>query len=211
VATAHHLEDQAETLLMRLARGAGARGLAAMRPATTIPGCDLALVRPLLGWRRAELADICANAGVQPVADPSNEDDRFERVRLRHELGQAAWLDPEALAASAAHLRDADVALDWATQLEWARSAHNGGAEIVYRPTDAPPEIRRRIVQAAIARLASEGQGPELRGRELDRLMTVLTEGNVATARGVRCAGGEEWRFSKAPRRKTQKQRQMQL
>ncbi len=59
LATAHHLDDQAETLLMRLARGAGVRGLAAMRPIARVPGSDLPLLRPLLGWRRSELAAIC--------------------------------------------------------------------------------------------------------------------------------------------------------
>src|SRR4051794_14593028 len=60
--TAHHAEDQAETVLMRLARGSGVRGLAAMRPRSVSPGAHVRLVRPLLGWRRAELEQICARA-----------------------------------------------------------------------------------------------------------------------------------------------------
>ena len=55
VATAHQIEDQAETLVMRLARGSGVRGLAGMRAAATVPGSRFPLLRPLLGWRRFEL------------------------------------------------------------------------------------------------------------------------------------------------------------
>src|SRR5205085_9223703 len=74
VATAHHADDQAETLLMRLARGAGLGGLAGVRPSTEI--CGLKLVRPLLHWRRAELAEIVEAAGIEPADDPSNRDPR---------------------------------------------------------------------------------------------------------------------------------------
>lgn len=201
IATAHHLDDQAETLLMRLARGAGVRGLAGMRPIARVPGSDLPLLRPLLGWRRSELDAICFAAGVQAATDPSNDDDQFERVRVRRSLAEAE-LNPRALALSAAILGEADVALEWATRQEWHRAVTNGGAEIVYRPTDAPAEIRRRIVAEAIARLASEGDGTQLRGKEIDQIIANLTAGIQATLRGVRCVGGLEWRFSSAPPRR---------
>lgn len=203
VATAHHLDDQAETFIMRLARGSGVRGLAGMRPVSKVPGSEVPLIRPLLGWRGSELAAICAPAGIESAADPSNQDEQFERVRVRHALGHVEWLDPTALASSAASLRDADAALDWATGLEWTGAVTNGGAEIVYRPSDAPQEIRRRVVSQAIARLATEGLGSPLRGRELDNLLAALSRGDTATLRGVRCSGGDAWRFTKAPPRRT--------
>ena len=202
LATGHQLDDQAETLVMRLGRGAGVRGLAAMRARSLVPGSDLALIRPLLGWHRSELAELCADAEVEPACDPSNDDAAFERVRLRKALADTPWLDPQALAASAAHLGEADSALDWAARHEWAAKVTNGGAAICYRPGDAPPEIRRRILSEAVRRLGAEGDLAALRGGELDRLLAALEGGGQATLRGVLFAGGSEWRFSKSPPRK---------
>ncbi len=202
ILTAHHLDDQAETLLMRLSRGAGVKGLAGMRRVTRVPGATVSLVRPLLGWRHAELEAVCAAAGVEPVQDPSNDDEQFERVRIRNALAQAEWVDPAAVAASAAHLAEADGALRWATTLEWQRAVSMDSGQIVYRPTDAPREIRRRIVRRAVLQLASEGGGAEPRGRELDQLLAALRTGRRATLRGVLCIGGPEWRFAKAPVRR---------
>jgi tRNA(Ile)-lysidine synthase len=201
IATGHHLDDQAETLVMRLARGAGVRGLAGMRTAAVVPGSEIPLLRPLLGWRHLELEQICAAAGLEPAADPSNEDEAFERVRVRRALANSEWLNPPSLASSAAHLGEADAALEWAARQEWSHAVTNGGAEIVYRATDAPTEIRRRIVSRAVGRLATEGRGSDLRGRELDRLLAVLGESGTATIRGVRCSGGPQWRFTRAPAR----------
>ena len=200
LATAHHLDDQVETLLMRLSRGAGVRGLAGMRPVAAIPGSDLPLVRPLLGWRRSELAAICEAADIGPVDDPSNADDRFERVRVRAALAEADWLQPEAIAQSAVHLASADEALRWATDVEWDRQVSRSDCVITYRPS-APDEIRRRIVASCIGELAAEGAVNPLRGRELDRVVEELARGGKATLRGVLCTGGAEWRFEPAPPR----------
>jgi tRNA(Ile)-lysidine synthase len=200
LATAHHAEDQAETLLMRLARGAGVRGLAGMRPRSISSGAHVRLVRPLLGWRRAELEQVCSAAGVTPAADPSNADERFERVRVRHALAGLDWLDAGAVAQSAAILADADVALDWAMNAEWARSVHEKRGSIIYRASDVPAEIVRRIVARAIRRLATEGDR-DPRGPELTRLISVLSAGGTATLRGVLCRGGAEWHFVPSPNR----------
>jgi tRNA(Ile)-lysidine synthase len=199
---AHHIDDQAETFIMRLARGAGVKGLAGMRRFTVPPGGKVALVRPLLGWRRTELEQLCAEAGLAPAVDPSNQDEQFERVRVRRALSEADWLDAKSVALSADNLAQADVALHWATTQEWKRSVTNGGGATVYRPADAPREIRRRIARRAVLELATEGGGADLRGRELDQLLAVLARGRKATLRGVLCSGGEEWRFIKAPARK---------
>jgi tRNA(Ile)-lysidine synthase len=199
--TAHQLDDQAETFLMRLSRGAGVRGLAAMRRVGRVPGGDLPLLRPLLGWRRSELEAVCQDAGVVPVDDPSNADGQFERVRIRHALAEADWLEPAAVVRSAANLAAADAALHWLADQVWSGSVIDNEDDIVFHPDGLPHEIRRRIVRRAVRRLATEGGGAELRGGELDRLIAALRSGQRATIRGVLCSGGQSWRFVAAPNR----------
>jgi tRNA(Ile)-lysidine synthase len=202
IVTAHHLDDQAETFMMRLARGAGVQGLAAMRSLAPVPGSDLPLLRPLLAWRRSELESVCNAFGLTPVDDPSNADAQFERVRVRQGISGAGWIDPRGVAASARNLAEADGALRWATTRAWERSVVQDGQAITFTPADTPCEIRRRIVIRAVSRLATEGQANELRGRVLDRVVGALARGGRATIRGVLCSGGREWRFSRAPARK---------
>lgn len=202
LATAHHLDDQAETLLMRLVRGAGIKGLAGMKRLVRLPGLEVALLRPLLGWRHAELEQVCAESGLTPAADPSNQDEQFERVRIRRALHETDWLDPQALALSAANLGEADAALRWATNQTWNRSVVESPDVIVFTPANTPREIRRRIVMRSILMLATEGEKGEIRGRQLDRILAALASGGKATLRGVLCRGGPQWRFTKAPPRK---------
>jgi tRNA(Ile)-lysidine synthase len=76
-ATGHTADDQAETVLINLLRGAGVDGLAAMRSGPT---------HPLLSLRRSETAGVCARLGLRPVVDPTNHDPRYVRNRIRHEL-----------------------------------------------------------------------------------------------------------------------------
>jgi len=111
VLIAHTLDDQAETVLLGLARGSGLRSIAGMAPWRAPWG------RPLLGARRTETAAACAELGVTPYRDPHNTDPRYTRVRMRHEVlplledvcqGGVA----EALARTAVQVRDADSALD---------------------------------------------------------------------------------------------------
>jgi tRNA(Ile)-lysidine synthase len=201
IVTAHHAEDQAETVLMRLARGSGVRGLAAIRPRSIASGAHVKLVRPLLRWRRSELEAICSRAGVEPVRDPSNDDEQFERVRVRRSLAELPWLDAGAIARSAAYLSEADDALKWAADNEWRRAVDEHRERIAYRPGSAPSEIVRRIVARAVRQLATEGDA-DLRGSELDRLLAALRNGDSATLRGVLCSGGSMWKFTRAaPRR----------
>jgi len=109
---AHHLEDQAETFLLRLARGSGANGLAAIAPLSEFVG--IRVLRPLLAVPRGRLRASLRAPRRNWIEDPSNADQRFSRVRVR---SRAAWLADEGLsparvARTAAHLARARVALE---------------------------------------------------------------------------------------------------
>ncbi|GAB4509928.1 MAG: tRNA lysidine(34) synthetase TilS [Anaerolineae bacterium] len=87
IMTAHHADDQAETVLMRLLRGAGLSGLRGMAMQAPVPGAPhLLLVRPLLGFSRAELEAYCLEHGLVPRHDATNADTRYTRNFIRHEV-----------------------------------------------------------------------------------------------------------------------------
>lgn len=195
--TAHHADDQAETMVMRLNRGAGLKGLGAMRPRAAVPGHpDLPLLRPLLGWRRRELAEVVAAAGITAADDPSNRDVRFERVRVRGGMTSSLWIDSSGIARSAAHLAEADAALDWA-----AAKAFEGVLTLDIglawdRPPDLPRTIALRVLGHILARL---GAAPP-RGRDLARWLDALDGGQATTLAGVKGdARRRPWRFMPAP------------
>ncbi len=198
LATAHHADDQAETLLMRLNRAGGVAGLAGVRERGRVPGADRLLLRPLLGWRREELGAVVTAAGLVAADDPSNADDRFDRVRLRQALSQAAWLDIPAIAASAAHLADADIALDWAAAREWREHVAKEGLGLIYRP-HAPRAIALRV----LARIVRELDGEEPRGQALARLFDSLVAHQPASiGELVARPLPDGWSFMKGPKRR---------
>lgn len=112
IVTAHTLDDQAETLLMRMAKGSGPAGLAGMRARAVKEGVPLA--RPLLGVAKLRLVATCLARGLDHASDPSNEDPRFTRVRWRALMPQLAeeGLTPARLAQLASRLARAEQALD---------------------------------------------------------------------------------------------------
>lgn len=121
IALAHHQDDQAETLLLQLLRGAGVKGAAAMtvlKPRSVAP----ALLRPLLAVRRAELLDYAAQHELQWVEDESNSDDRYPRNFLRHRvfplLEHRFPACRTTLARSARHFAEASELLDQLAQLD---------------------------------------------------------------------------------------------
>lgn len=198
LATAHHADDQAETLLLRLNRGSGASGLAGVRARGLVPNTRLPLVRPLLGWRRAELAGIVSAAGIDAAQDPSNLDDRFDRVRIRKALAGAEWIDVPALAQSAANLADADAALEWAAAREWSEAVTKGPMGLTYRPA-APRAIALRV----LTRLVSELDGEAPRGSAVARLFDSLVARQPASIGNlVARAMPDGWSFTKAPKRR---------
>jgi tRNA(Ile)-lysidine synthase len=194
IATAHHADDQLETMLMRLNRASGVAGLAGIR------AVEGRRIRPLLGWRRAELAAIVARAGVVPAVDPSNSDDRFDRARLRKQLAEVDWLDPLAAAASAAALQQAEGALAWTVErLVSERIAVTDGRATL-DPQDLPAELRRRLALRAIESVQPDAAP---RGEALARLIAALEEGEQAMVGDVLAvADGGCWTFRRAPPRR---------
>jgi tRNA(Ile)-lysidine synthase len=197
--TAHHADDQAETLIMRLQRGSGIAGLAGIRAVRTVaPG--VTLVRPLLAVRRADLAAVVAAAGWLPVQDPANVDVRFDRTAARALLAQAPAIDVMRLAASAAHLANAEAALDWSASRAWAGAAVAAGDGITLDIAGLPDELVRRLLRRAVVTLnpAAAPHGPQLMA-----LQARLAAGGAATLAGIKAHGGAVWHFSSAaPRRK---------
>jgi tRNA(Ile)-lysidine synthase len=150
VALGHTLDDQAETVLLGLSRGSGARSLAGMAAKRGL------LVRPLLGVRRRTTVAACSALGLRPWQDPHNDDPRFARSRVRAELlpviedvlGPGV---PEALARTASMLRaDADALDEWALMV-----SDTADVEAL---SGLPAAIRTRVIRrAAIAAGASAG------------------------------------------------------
>lgn len=119
--TAHHADDQAETVMMRLAHGSGVRGLGGMRAFARIECVHI--FRPLLAVPRAALAAIVAQAGLTPAADPSNDDPAYERVRWRRALAKelaGLGIAAEGLGRLAARMRRIDALAQGVADRFWA-------------------------------------------------------------------------------------------
>lgn len=186
VALGHTQDDQAETVLMRLARGSGVAGLGGMAEARSRDG--VLWLRPLLGFSRSILRDWLVSEGIGWVEDPSNADPRFERVRARHALVALAPLgiDAQALAETAARARAASLVLDDAVRELGAQAlrvdrcgalhlrldrlaASRGETTLVLlshalRCVGAMPAPPRHAAVAALWAAACRGQGHSLHG-----------------------------------------------
>ena len=164
VMTGHTADDQAETLLLNLLRGAGLAGLAAMAPGP---------VHPLLDLRRRETGALCRALGLDPVDDPSNRDPRFRRNRVRHELlplmADIADRDPVPVLNRTANLaRAAQADLDHlAERLDPTDTTALAGA---------PPQVAR----AALRRWLVDGRGHPPSAAELERVLAVVRHEVVA-------------------------------
>lgn len=183
---AHTLDDQAETVLLGLARGSGATSLHGMARSSPARGASALHLRPLLGIRAAVTRAACADQGLEPWQDPHNADPAYRRVRVRHdvlpvlerELGPGI---AEALARTADQLREDDDALEhFAAEMveEIADHAEAGISLEAASLLAAPPALRHRLIRLAareefaahlsrthvleVARLVTDwhGQGP---------------------------------------------------
>ncbi|WP_431300737.1 tRNA lysidine(34) synthetase TilS [Tabrizicola sp. BL-A-41-H6] len=199
VAFGHTRDDQAETLLMGLARAAGIDGLAGMRPSWTEGG--VRFVRPLLDAGRDELRGWLKAKGIAWIDDPTNENDRFARVRARKALAvmEPLGISAEGLAVVARNLAEAREALDAATADAAARVVAEAAGALTFdaaRFAALPGEVRRRLVVAALAWVSRAGYAP--RADAVARLAAAIIEGRDATLWGCRLRCGVLMREAKA-------------
>ena len=153
VSTGHTRDDQAETLLLRLARGSGVDGLSAM--ADTRTSHAITWHRPLLNVARTVLRDYLANEGLPWIDDPSNDDLRFDRVKARRALDTLSTLGitADGLVLTAERMGRARAALESATGDLAAKAAKADHGDLLLDWTSissAPEEIRNRLVAAAL-------------------------------------------------------------
>ncbi|MGG7645640.1 tRNA lysidine(34) synthetase TilS [Rhodovulum sp. YNF3179] len=186
VALGHTLDDQAETVLLRLARGSGVDGLSGMARHRRAAG--IVWLRPLLGVRRAALRALLRDRDLPWAEDPSNADPRFDRVKARRALEALAplGLDAEGLAETAGHMATARAALEAETQ-DAARAIARvtvAGAVCIDRAglVALPEEIRLRLVSHALIWVASAGYRP--RRRALERALSDAVAGQAGTLHG---------------------------
>jgi tRNA(Ile)-lysidine synthase len=197
VLTAHTLDDQAETILFRLARGSGLSGLAGVprvRP-LVMPEAGVFLVRPLLDLAKARLVATVRAAGIAAADDPSNRDPRFARTRMRALMPALAdeGLDARGFARLARRVRRADAAIEFAVAAAAAAlSTGNWPARgpIALSAEDfagLPAEIALRLLGRAVAWVGDEG--PVELGK-LEALVDAMTAARRAAARFRRTLAG---------------------
>lgn len=184
VALGHTRDDLAETVLLRLARGSGVDGLAG--PARLRAHRGIRFIRPLIDLRRAALRQWLAARGIGWAEDPSNDDPTHARTLARQALAALAPLgiDAEGLAKTAARMARASVALARTAQAALDRHGRLtalGEVELGPRFADAPAEIRRRVLSAAVLWIVPGDYPP--------RAARLLAAADRASA-GARCTLG---------------------
>jgi tRNA(Ile)-lysidine synthase len=190
--TAHTLDDQAETVLFRMARGSGLSGLGAMARETVLVGLprpasgEIVLLRPLLAVPKARLIATLTARGIAFIDDPSNRDPRFTRTRLRALMPTLAaeGLDANGLARLARRLKRADAALELAVDVAAAavaqqpRTARGPIVLDAERFLALPAEVALRLLGRGIASTGDEG--PVELGK-LEALYVALGQGLIDT------------------------------
>lgn len=165
----HTMDDQAETVLMRLARGSGAEGLSGMADRITWAG--IRYLRPLLRERRADLRDRLRAQGIAWVEDPSNEDTGYDRVKARHALDRlsALGIDVEGLSATADRLARQRKVLEAAAAELMARACSSQGDTVLLDRTmlrDALDDTAMRVLASLMQRVGGNAYRPRFRALE---------------------------------------------
>jgi tRNA(Ile)-lysidine synthase len=169
--TGHTLDDQAETFLLRLARGSGLDGLSGMAaiapfPLATFPG--LCVLRPLLSFSKVQVLATARKLGVRYALDPSNHNAAFARTRARAAMPAlaAVGVTAERIAQAAAHLRRARAAIEWAERELFARAVQLDpwGYALVDRAplAAAPHEVGLRFTASLLRMAGGAPYSPEM-------------------------------------------------
>ena len=186
IALGHTADDQAETLLMRLGRGAGVDGLATMAAHRQIGQTEF--LRPLLTLRRETLRDLLRQRDQTWIDDPTNMDPDYDRVRIRQMIPDLAGigLTVDALTTTAANLAQArDALVHYAVQEAAQIIDQDAAGDILINQAAwcaLPDEIARRLMVASLAHVAGPGYPP--RRRALDQLIENLRMGQPMTLAG---------------------------
>ncbi|MEH6757890.1 MAG: tRNA lysidine(34) synthetase TilS [Parasphingorhabdus sp.] len=192
LATAHHADDQLETLIMRILRGSGIDGMSAIRAKRGH------IIRPLLSYSKNMLVEYVTGQGIKPVYDPSNKDQSYDRVRVREALAQLTGFDISLASQSAAALDDARAAIHWT--VDQLATGHISRTEngCTLDKFDFPNEIVRRLLLKCL-HICDPALSP--RGSQLEPIMNGLASGETLTIGNILCKGGNVWTFSPAPKR----------
>ncbi|WP_415183563.1 tRNA lysidine(34) synthetase TilS [Phaeovulum sp.] len=185
VALGHTADDQAETFLMRLARGAGLDGLSAM--ATERAAWGALWLRPLLAAPRADLRAFLRDLGAQWAEDPSNDDPSYDRVRARAVLTALAPLGISVggIADVTAHLREVREVVARATYIAAQQILRVEVGDLLFDRAgfaSHPPELRRRLLAQGLRWVASADYAP--RAAPLADLIKTILAGGTATLHG---------------------------
>lgn len=183
----HTADDQAETVLMRLKRAAGVSGLAGIPQRRTLDG--VALLRPLLDLRRAELRQYLQERNVSWIEDPSNEDETYERIKMRKALGtlEELGLSVEALSIVAQNMGKARRALDWYVFLAARDLVRIEVGAIVFelrKFRTLPDEISHRLMLEAILWISGGQYSP--RRQAMLETVAAAQRGQSTTLAGCR-------------------------
>ena len=194
IAAAHHLDDQAETVLLQLFRGGGPEALAAMAPARPLDSSGVTLVRPLLEFRRKEIEAFAAERGIAWREDETNAETKYLRNAIRHELmpvierhfGEET---PVNIARSADYLRQY-LAAGWADELQQRfDDCRSGDRALDVAALEAQPEVwRGRILIEVLRRWAAEVRPTRGMISEIGDLM------RAQSGKKVELGGGAVWR-----------------
>lgn len=193
LATAHHADDQLETMIMRILRGSGIDGMSGIRAKRGN------IVRPLLHFQKAELIAYVAEQGIDAVDDPSNRDQGFDRVRVRNALQDLEGFDMTLASQSADALGAAREAVEWMTDKLAADHIRITDPGCTLARTAFPHEIQRRLLLKCL-HICDPALSP--RGNQIDQTIIALEKGETVTLGDILCRGGAAWRFQPAPKRR---------